>query len=170
MAHACFHGRKRVHTRLCSKNRTQGLTRRNRGVSDGGGITTKALTNAGFTVDTIVGNVVYTTAPNGMAETWAITTTALYPVEISVTGAASNCTLVSPATVWLEVGGSDSVDVVVTRDIAFGAASYTNTPATGNGTLTGDTTVTASGKTATLTIQLTAITDTAKPVTMEVNF
>ena len=39
MAHVCFHGQKRVHTRLFKKNRTQGLTRRNRGVSDGGGIT-----------------------------------------------------------------------------------------------------------------------------------
>ena len=34
--HICFHERKRVHTRLCSKDRTQGHTRRNRGVSDGG--------------------------------------------------------------------------------------------------------------------------------------
>ena len=39
-AHVCFHSRKRVHTRLSEKNRTQGHTRRNRGVSDGGGITT----------------------------------------------------------------------------------------------------------------------------------
>ena len=39
-AHVCFHSRKWVHTRLCSKNRTQRLTGRNRGVSDGGGITT----------------------------------------------------------------------------------------------------------------------------------
>ena len=39
-AHVCFHGRKWVHTRLSGKNRTQGHTRRNRGVSDGGGITT----------------------------------------------------------------------------------------------------------------------------------
>ena len=31
MAHVCFHGRKCVHTRLCSKDRTQRLTRRNRG-------------------------------------------------------------------------------------------------------------------------------------------
>ena len=30
-AHVCFHTRKRVHTRLCSKNRTQRLTRRNTG-------------------------------------------------------------------------------------------------------------------------------------------
>ena len=30
-AHVCFHGRKRVHTRLCSKDRTQRLTRRNTG-------------------------------------------------------------------------------------------------------------------------------------------
>ena len=35
-AHVRFHGRNRVHTRLCSKDRTQRLTRRNRGVSDGG--------------------------------------------------------------------------------------------------------------------------------------
>ena len=34
-AYVCFHVRKRVHARLCSKNRTQGHTRRNRGVSDG---------------------------------------------------------------------------------------------------------------------------------------
>ena len=39
-AHVCFHSRKWVHTRLCSKNRAQRLTGRNRGVSDGGGITT----------------------------------------------------------------------------------------------------------------------------------
>ena len=39
-AHVCLYGRKRVHTRLSEKNRTQGHTRRNRGVSDGGGITT----------------------------------------------------------------------------------------------------------------------------------
>ena len=32
MAHVCFHGRKCVHTRLCSKDRTQRLTRRNRGL------------------------------------------------------------------------------------------------------------------------------------------
>ena len=31
MAHVRFHGRKRVHTRLCSKDRTQALTGRNRG-------------------------------------------------------------------------------------------------------------------------------------------
>ena len=30
-AHVCFHGRKRVHTRLSEKDRTQRLTRRNRG-------------------------------------------------------------------------------------------------------------------------------------------
>ena len=30
-AHVCFQSRKRVHTRLCSKDRTQRLTRRNRG-------------------------------------------------------------------------------------------------------------------------------------------
>ena len=40
MAHVRFRRRKWVHTRLSEKNRTQGLTRRNRGVSDGGGITT----------------------------------------------------------------------------------------------------------------------------------
>ena len=40
MAHVCFHERKRVHTRPCSKDRTQGLTRRNTGDSDGGAITT----------------------------------------------------------------------------------------------------------------------------------
>ena len=39
-AHIRFCRRKWVLTRLCSKNRTQRLTRRNRGVSDGGGITT----------------------------------------------------------------------------------------------------------------------------------
>ena len=43
MAHVRFHRRKRVHPRLSEKNRTQGLTRRNRGVSDGGGITTLGL-------------------------------------------------------------------------------------------------------------------------------
>ena len=31
-AHVCLHGRKRVHTRLSEKNRTQRLTRRNRGL------------------------------------------------------------------------------------------------------------------------------------------
>ena len=31
MAHVRFHERKRVHTRLSEKDRTQGLTRRNRG-------------------------------------------------------------------------------------------------------------------------------------------
>ena len=40
MAHVCFRGRKWVHTRLCSKDRTQGLTRRITGISDGGGIIT----------------------------------------------------------------------------------------------------------------------------------
>ena len=39
-SHVCFHGRKRVHTRLRSKNRTQRLTRRNKGRSDGGAIST----------------------------------------------------------------------------------------------------------------------------------
>ena len=38
--HVCFHVRKRVHTRLSKKDRAQRLTRRNRGVSDGGAITT----------------------------------------------------------------------------------------------------------------------------------
>ena len=32
MAHVCFHERKRVHTRLSEKDRTQGHTRRNRGL------------------------------------------------------------------------------------------------------------------------------------------
>ena len=32
MAHVCFHSQKRVHTRLHSKDRTQRLTRRNRGL------------------------------------------------------------------------------------------------------------------------------------------
>ena len=40
MAHIRFHRRKRLHTRLCSKDRTHRPTRRNRGVSDGGAITT----------------------------------------------------------------------------------------------------------------------------------
>ena len=31
MAHVCFHGRKRVHARLCQQDRTQRPTRRNRG-------------------------------------------------------------------------------------------------------------------------------------------
>ena len=39
-AYVCFHRQKWVHTRLSEKDRTQGHTRRNRGVSDGGGITT----------------------------------------------------------------------------------------------------------------------------------
>ena len=39
MAHVCFHRRKRVHTRPSEKNRTQGLTRRNRGLPDGAAIT-----------------------------------------------------------------------------------------------------------------------------------
>lgn len=34
-AHVRFHERKWVHTRLSEKDRTQGLTRRNRGISDG---------------------------------------------------------------------------------------------------------------------------------------
>ena len=36
MAHVCFHEQKRVHTHLRQQDRTQRLTRRNRGVSDGG--------------------------------------------------------------------------------------------------------------------------------------
>ena len=40
MAHVCLHSRKRVHTRLSEKDRTQRLTGRNRGISDGGAITT----------------------------------------------------------------------------------------------------------------------------------
>ena len=41
MAHVCFHSQKRVHTRLHSKDRTQGHTRRNRGrFGWGGGIIT----------------------------------------------------------------------------------------------------------------------------------
>ena len=40
-AHVCLHSRKRVHTRLRQQDRTQRLTGRNRGVSDGGGITTR---------------------------------------------------------------------------------------------------------------------------------
>ena len=43
MALVRFHGRKWVHTRPCSKDRTRGLTRRNRGISDRGGITTLGL-------------------------------------------------------------------------------------------------------------------------------
>ena len=39
-AHVCFHTRKRVNTRLRSKNRTQRLTGRNRGALDGGAIST----------------------------------------------------------------------------------------------------------------------------------
>ena len=39
-AHVRFHGRKCVHTRLCSKDRTQRPTRRNRGLPDGAAITT----------------------------------------------------------------------------------------------------------------------------------
>ena len=38
--HVCFHVRKRVHTRLCSKDRTQRPTRRNRGCFRWGAITT----------------------------------------------------------------------------------------------------------------------------------
>ena len=43
MAHVCLHSRKRVHTRLSEKDRTQGLTRRNRGLPDGAAITTLGL-------------------------------------------------------------------------------------------------------------------------------
>ena len=39
-AHVRFHSRKRVHTRFSEKDRAQALTRRNRGVLDGGAITT----------------------------------------------------------------------------------------------------------------------------------
>ena len=39
-AHVRFHERKRVHTRLSEKDRTQGLTRRNTGLPDGAAITT----------------------------------------------------------------------------------------------------------------------------------
>ena len=39
-AHVCFHEQKRVHTRLCSKDRTQRLTRRNRGHFGWGAIIT----------------------------------------------------------------------------------------------------------------------------------
>ena len=38
--HVRFHARKRVHTRLSEKNRTQRLTRRNTGLPDGAAITT----------------------------------------------------------------------------------------------------------------------------------
>ena len=38
--YVCFHRRKRVHTRLRQQDRTQGLTHRITGISDGGGITT----------------------------------------------------------------------------------------------------------------------------------
>ena len=41
--HVCFQSRKRVHTRFRQQDRTQGLTRRNTGVSDGGAITTLGL-------------------------------------------------------------------------------------------------------------------------------
>ena len=43
MAHVCFHRRKWVHTRLSEKDRTQGHTRRNRGLPDGAAITTLGL-------------------------------------------------------------------------------------------------------------------------------
>ena len=39
-AHVCFHEQKRVHTHLRQQDRTQRLTRRNRGDSDGGAVTT----------------------------------------------------------------------------------------------------------------------------------
>ena len=38
--YVCFHRRKRVHTRLRQQDRTQGLTHRITGISDGGGIIT----------------------------------------------------------------------------------------------------------------------------------
>ena len=41
--HVCFHEQKRVHTHLRQQDRTQRLTRRNRGDSDGGAITTLGL-------------------------------------------------------------------------------------------------------------------------------
>ena len=40
MAHVHFRSRKRVHTRLSEKDRTQRLTRRNTGLPDGAAITT----------------------------------------------------------------------------------------------------------------------------------
>ena len=40
MAHVRFHERKWVHARLSEKDRTQGLTRRNTGLPDGGAIIT----------------------------------------------------------------------------------------------------------------------------------
>ena len=40
MAHVCFRGRKRVHTRLSKKDCTQWLTRRNRGRFGWGAVTT----------------------------------------------------------------------------------------------------------------------------------
>ena len=40
MAHVCLHGRKRVHTRLSAKDRTQRPTRRNKGIPDVAAITT----------------------------------------------------------------------------------------------------------------------------------
>ena len=40
MPHVRSHFRKRVHTRLSEKNRTQRLTRQNRGLPDGAAITT----------------------------------------------------------------------------------------------------------------------------------
>ena len=43
MAHVCLHSRKRVHTRLSEKDRTQALTRRNRGCFRWGAITTLGL-------------------------------------------------------------------------------------------------------------------------------
>ena len=38
--HVCFQSQKRVHTRFRQQDRTQRLTRRNTGISDGGGIIT----------------------------------------------------------------------------------------------------------------------------------
>ena len=43
MAHVCLHSRKRVHTRPSEKDRTQALTRRNRGCFRWGAITTLGL-------------------------------------------------------------------------------------------------------------------------------
>ena len=48
-AYVCFHRRKWVHTRLSKKDRTQGHTRRNRGISDGGGAITTLDTYCTFT-------------------------------------------------------------------------------------------------------------------------
>ena len=47
-AHVCFRWQKRVHTRLSKKNRTQRLTRRNTGVSDGGVLSLPSERSARF--------------------------------------------------------------------------------------------------------------------------